>query len=200
MRSLQATCPNNCSGAAEKPGAAGEGFRTIVPAQVWQPGKTPILPGSRASSYEQLFMQDGCPAREIPIPAAGSRDNLLPFRTIVRSRCWISRSRSRFRGGDLPETEQFPDYTPIQPDHPDPAASPNNSSVSVHTPCLSKYASFWVLRYFALSSLGLYGWLWLFSCVSVLCLGIPVVLPVFRLLSYCLCVHVVHELCLQATQ
>ena len=68
--------------------------------------------------------------------------------------------------------------------------------VILRVPPASKYASFWVLRYFVLSSLGLYGWLWLFSCVSVLCLEIPVVLPVFPLLSYCLCVHVAHELCL----
>jgi len=49
--SLQGTCPNNCSGAAGTPGAAGEGFRTIVPAQVWQPGrKIPAaVPGEPAA-------------------------------------------------------------------------------------------------------------------------------------------------------
>ena len=107
LRSLQATCPNNCSGAAGTPGAAGEGFRTIVQlptaallspvgfttgtivqSQVWQPGKTPILPGSRASSSEQLFTQDGCPAREIPIPAA------VPGKpAAVPNNCTVSRSR-----------------------------------------------------------------------------------------------------------
>ena len=49
----------------------------------------------------------------------------------------------------------YPDYAPIQPRSPRSRCDPNNSSVIVHTPCASKYASFWVLRYFVLSSLGL---------------------------------------------
>ena len=119
LRSLQATCPNNCSGAAGTPGAAGESFRTIVPTQVWQPGKTPILPGSRASSSEQLFTQDGCPAREIPIPAAVPGEPAA-----VPNNCTISLlvkpDPDPDSGGDyLPEAEQFPrlrpDPAPITP-------------------------------------------------------------------------------------
>ncbi len=97
------------------------------------------------------------------------------------------------RGVTCLKPNNSPDYAPIQPRSPRSRCDSNNSSVIVHTPCASKYASFWVLRYFALSSLGLYGWLWLLSCVSGLCLGIPVVLPVFLLLSYCQSSHVAHE-------
>ena len=140
---------------------------------------------------EQLFTQDGCPAREIPAavpgePAAVPNNCTIPL--------LVKPDPDPDSGGiTCLKPNNFPDYAPIQPRSPRSRCDPNNSSVIVHTPCASKYASFWVLRYFVLSSLGLYGWLWLFSCVSVLCLEIPVVLPVFLLLSCCLCVHVTHE-------
>ena len=62
-----------------------------------------------------------------------------------------------------------------------------------HTP--SDSVTFWVLRYYALSSVGLYGSLWLLSCVSVQGLEILVVFPVFAPLSCYLLVHVAHEPC-----
>ena len=92
-----------------------------------------------------------------------------------------------------------PDYAPIStPMTPIPprltGKSPNNS-LTVCPPCLSNIAILWVSRYFALSHLVLYGSLWLFSCVSGLCLEIPVVLPVFPPLSGYQSSHVAHGLC-----
>ena len=153
----------------------------------------------RSFQAAELLLPNNCSRRTAAQPGRSRspllyQENLLPFRTIVRSRSWCSPIPIPIhRGFTCLKPNNFPDYAPIQPRSPRSRCDPNNSSVIVHTPCASKYASFWVLRYFVLSSLGLYGWLWLFSCVSVLCLEIPVVLPVFLLLSYCQSSHVAHE-------
>lgn len=78
-----------------------------------------------------------------------------------------------------------------QPDWASPTlyASPNTPSV---------YAIFGLLCYHVLSSVGLYGSLWLFSFVSVQVIEILVAFPVFALLSSCLLVHVAREPYLQA--
>lgn len=68
-------------------------------------------------------------------------------------------------------------------------ASPNTPSV---------HAIFGLLCYHDLSSVGLYGSLWLVSCVSVQVIEILVAFPVFVLLSCYQLVHVAREPCLQA--
>lgn len=70
-------------------------------------------------------------------------------------------------------------------------ASPNTPSV---------HAIFGVLCYHVLSSVGLYGSLWLVSCVSVQVIEILVAFPVFVLLSCYQLAHVAREPCLQAVQ
>ena len=102
--------------------AAGEGFRTIVHTQVWQPGES----CSRSSPIQAagLLLPNNCSRRTAAQPGRPrsrfcSQVNLLLFRTIVRSRSWWSPIPIRFRGDYLPETEQLsrlqPDYTPITP-------------------------------------------------------------------------------------
>ena len=118
--SLQGTCPNNCSYAAGTPGAAGEGFRTIVPAS--RSGSQAKLRSFQAAG---LLFPNNCSRRRLssqvdPDNAAGSRDNLLPFRTIVRSPLLEKPDPVPIQGGgDLPEAEQFsrlrPNPAPITP-------------------------------------------------------------------------------------
>lgn len=119
LRSLQGTCPNNCSCAAGTPGAAGEGFRTIVPAS--RSGSQAKLRSFQAAG---LLFPNNCSRRRLssqvdPDNAAGSRDNLLPFRTIVRSPLLEKPDPDPIQGGDLPEAEQFsrlrPNPAPITP-------------------------------------------------------------------------------------
>ena len=110
-----------------------------------------------------LLLPNNCSRRTAasqgdPDPRCCSQGKLLLLRTIVRSRSWGSPIPIRFRGGrTCLKPNNFPDYALIQPRSPRSRCVSNNSSVIVHTPCASKYASFWVLRYFVLSSLGLYG-------------------------------------------
>lgn len=83
--SLQGTCPNNCSGAAGTPGAAGEGFRTIVHA-----GRLPSQGDPRCCTRGTC-----CRSEQLYAPAPGE-----------------ARSQSRFRGDYLLEAEQLPRLSP----------------------------------------------------------------------------------------
>ena len=86
-----------------------------------------------------------------------------------------------------------------QAPNPIPRLWANPSPRARGTPA-SKSAILWALHYHALSPMGRYGSLWLFSCVSGQLFEIPVVFPVFAPLSCYLLVHVTHEPYLQAVQ
>jgi len=119
LRSLQGTCPNNCSCAAGTPGAAGEGFRTIVPAS--RSGSQAKLRSFQAAG---LLFPNNCSRRRLssqvdPDNAAGSRDNLLPFRTIVRSPLLEKPDPVPIQGGvTFLKPNNSPDYAQIQPRSP----------------------------------------------------------------------------------
>jgi len=72
-------------------------------------------PGSRASSSEQLFTQDGCPAREIPIPAAVARGTCCSSEQLygwLRSRNMDTPIPIRFRGGSPAWSRTIPRLRP----------------------------------------------------------------------------------------
>ena len=101
---------------------------------------------------EQLFTQ------EAGQQVAGSPDPEDP-RTIVR---YSNPDPDPDSGGLRPEAEQLPrlrpDSTPMTPIPPRLTGKSPNNSPTVCPPCLSNIAILWVLRYFALSPLVLYGY------------------------------------------
>ena len=111
------------------------------------------------------------------------------------------------QAGQEPESEQWlvsaglvVARSPMnQAPNPIPRLWANPSPRARGTPA-SKSAILWALHYHALSPMGRYGSLWLFSCVSGQLFEIPVVFPVFAPLSCYLLAHVIHEPYLQAVQ
>ena len=157
-----------------------------------RPNNYSFRPKSQLGSWawsEQLFRCSKC---STPIST--------PKRTIIRYSHGLEAEANNKKNGKLEgeawtptpnKSESEVRIRARQPDWASPTlyASPNTPSV---------YAIFGLLCYHALSSVGLYGSLWLFSFVSVQVIEILVAFPVFALLSSCLLVHVAREPYLQA--
>ena len=117
--SLQGTYPNNCSYAARTPGAAGEGFRTIVPASKSGSQVKPDPSRLQVFFFRTIVHAGRLPAREIRSPLLDPGITCCRSEQLYDPRCWRSPIPIRFRGVDLPEAEQFsrlrPDPAPITP-------------------------------------------------------------------------------------
>ena len=197
---------NNCSCCLQDAGSAGSGClglqlrnRTIVPRIPSSRGPEPpwAAPAVR-------YRPNNCTqSRQLPGLLGPDSPNNYSFsgqdggwaasrhRTIIRF-------GSQTRLGINPKSEQWlVSAGLVVARSPIPKLWANPSLRARGTPA-SKSAILWALHYHVLSPMGLYGSLWLFSCVSGQLFEIPVVFPVFAPLSCYLLAHVVHEPCLQA--
>jgi hypothetical protein len=135
-------------------------------------GRSPSWEAGRGANNYSLFTRPGSRGEQQKKTAKGRREAWTP--TPNKSE---SEVRIRARHTDWASPTLY--------------ASPNTPSV---------HAIFGFLCYHALSSVGLYGSLWLVSCVSVQVIEILLAFPVFVLLSCYQLVHVAREPCLQAVQ
>lgn len=180
--------PNNCEVRSPKPSSA------------WSEWTTPSLAPDRT-----IIRLGRLPAGELGVERTIIRFDDTQYtlhRTIIRFLWDREAEANNKKNGKgqreawAPKPNKSESEVRIRARHTDWAsptlyATPNTPSV---------HAIFGVLCYHVLSSVGLYGSLWLLSCVSVQVIEILVAFPVFVLLSCYQLAHVAREPCLQAVQ